>query len=211
MRKRPPLVMRCDLAPGDWLYVPSGFWHVARAEADSLSVSIGVAAPTAMDLFDALRTHFAESAVWRQRLSPIGPQPDFAATLSQESARILGDSRLLERAIDEVRRKHARRAGPATPDATDSIVRRERECEATSLPDSGPTRGGPSCARGPMSPRATQRRDLCSPWDRRTGPSVGAEHGFSPAGWLSGHERTRDPGASIGQLDGADLSRRLEV
>jgi 50S ribosomal protein L16 3-hydroxylase len=100
-------VMRCDLASGDWLYVPSGFWHVARAEEDSLSISIGVAAPTAMDLFDELRKHFAESALWRKRLSPTGPHAEFAAALSQEAARILGDSPLFERAIAEVRRKHA--------------------------------------------------------------------------------------------------------
>jgi len=109
-------VMRCDLAPGDWLYVPSGFWHIARAEEDSLSISIGVAAPTAMDLFDELRKQFAESALWRKRLSPTGPHAEFAATLSQEAARILGDAPLLKRAIDEVRRKHALRGRATRPD-----------------------------------------------------------------------------------------------
>jgi ribosomal protein L16 Arg81 hydroxylase len=108
-------VMRCDLAPGDWLYVPSGFWHVARAEEDSLSISIGVAAPTAMDLFDELRKHFAESVLWRQRLSPTGPHAEFAATLSQEAARLLRDSALVEQAIDEVRRKHALRGSATRP------------------------------------------------------------------------------------------------
>lgn len=35
------------LEPGDWLYVPRGWWHVARAFADSLSISIGVLSPAA--------------------------------------------------------------------------------------------------------------------------------------------------------------------
>jgi ribosomal protein L16 Arg81 hydroxylase len=35
------------LEPGDWLYVPRGWWHVARAVEDSLSISIGVLSPAA--------------------------------------------------------------------------------------------------------------------------------------------------------------------
>src|SRR5947199_5431507 len=31
-----------SLIPGDWLYVPRGWWHCARATEDSLSLSIGV-------------------------------------------------------------------------------------------------------------------------------------------------------------------------
>jgi 50S ribosomal protein L16 3-hydroxylase len=35
-------IMKCRLAPGDWLYLPRGYWHVAHAHVDSLSISIGV-------------------------------------------------------------------------------------------------------------------------------------------------------------------------
>lgn len=35
------------LEPGDWLYVPRGWWHMARAYEDSLSISIGVLSPAA--------------------------------------------------------------------------------------------------------------------------------------------------------------------
>jgi 50S ribosomal protein L16 3-hydroxylase len=35
-------IMECRLLAGDWLYLPRGYWHVARAHADSLSISIGV-------------------------------------------------------------------------------------------------------------------------------------------------------------------------
>lgn len=40
-------VMSCTLIPGDWLYIPSGWWHMARAHEDSLSMSIGVLMPRA--------------------------------------------------------------------------------------------------------------------------------------------------------------------
>ncbi len=35
-------VMTCTLVPGDWLYLPRGWWHVARARSESLSISLGV-------------------------------------------------------------------------------------------------------------------------------------------------------------------------
>jgi 50S ribosomal protein L16 3-hydroxylase len=35
-------IMSCRLIAGDWLYLPRGYWHVAYAHADSLSLSIGI-------------------------------------------------------------------------------------------------------------------------------------------------------------------------
>jgi 50S ribosomal protein L16 3-hydroxylase len=93
----------CDLIPGDWLYVPSGTWHVARAEADSLSISIGVAALTAMDLYDELRSVFAASPVWRQRLSPVGHPTSLLDALRDEAIRLWADPRIVREAIDRVR------------------------------------------------------------------------------------------------------------
>jgi ribosomal protein L16 Arg81 hydroxylase len=40
-RERTP-VMACTLVAGDWLYIPSGWWHAATAREDSLSISVGV-------------------------------------------------------------------------------------------------------------------------------------------------------------------------
>lgn len=35
-------LLACRLLPGDWLYIPKGYWHLARAHEHSLSLSIGV-------------------------------------------------------------------------------------------------------------------------------------------------------------------------
>jgi ribosomal protein L16 Arg81 hydroxylase len=35
-------VLACTLLPGDWLYVPRGWWHMAYATRDALSLSVGV-------------------------------------------------------------------------------------------------------------------------------------------------------------------------
>lgn len=41
--KEPPAPeIRCWLKAGDWLYIPAGYWHKARAITDSLHVSVGV-------------------------------------------------------------------------------------------------------------------------------------------------------------------------
>lgn len=34
--------IRCLLHPGDWLYIPAGYWHKARAHQFSVHLSIGV-------------------------------------------------------------------------------------------------------------------------------------------------------------------------
>ena len=37
----------CTLIAGDWLYIPRGFWHVALASRDALSISVGLLTPAA--------------------------------------------------------------------------------------------------------------------------------------------------------------------
>ncbi len=110
-------LFQCTLVPGDWLYVPCGFWHVARAVEESLSISIGVLPPTAMDLFDELRTRFAESPAWRRRLAPTGSHASLAAELRREADRILGDPGLVERAIAAVQQRYGAAAIAARPTA----------------------------------------------------------------------------------------------
>jgi 50S ribosomal protein L16 3-hydroxylase len=42
LRERSRTQIRCELHPGDWLYIPSGYWHCARALEDSYHLSVGI-------------------------------------------------------------------------------------------------------------------------------------------------------------------------
>lgn len=59
---------RCELQKGDLLYVPSGYWHSARALEDSLHLSIGVLPQSQLDLLDYLKEKMAAQAMGRLRL-----------------------------------------------------------------------------------------------------------------------------------------------
>ncbi len=63
----------CTLAAGDWLYIPPGYWHMAKSAGEtSISLAVGVMSFSALDVFDALRARLLHSIVWRQRLPPLG-------------------------------------------------------------------------------------------------------------------------------------------
>jgi ribosomal protein L16 Arg81 hydroxylase len=65
-------VFSCLLSEGDWLYIPTGWWHQARAIHGSITLAIGLMTPTALDVLDFLRKELADSIVWRQRLPVVG-------------------------------------------------------------------------------------------------------------------------------------------
>ena len=67
---------RCQLAAGDWLYIPHGYWHRTHSQERSISLSIGINSPSGLDLFDHLRQHLLQSLLWRQRLPPQGSSVD---------------------------------------------------------------------------------------------------------------------------------------
>lgn len=71
-------LMKCALQAGDWLYIPNGYWHRADAQADSISLAVGVLSTSALDVYDFLRLSLLDSLRWRQRLPPLG-------TLGEES------------------------------------------------------------------------------------------------------------------------------
>jgi len=77
-----PLV-RCELAAGDWLYIPSGYWHMGESRETAISLAIGVQPRTAIDVLDFLRPQLLDSLFWRQRLPVAGS----AASLSDEELR----------------------------------------------------------------------------------------------------------------------------
>jgi ribosomal protein L16 Arg81 hydroxylase len=75
-------LMKCMLNAGDWLYIPSGYWHMGAASETAISLAIGVMPRTGVDLFDFLRPAVLDSLLWRQRLPVLG------------DARILDDAEL---------------------------------------------------------------------------------------------------------------------
>ncbi|MCI0360409.1 MAG: cupin domain-containing protein [Planctomycetaceae bacterium] len=63
---------RCELAAGDWLYIPSGYWHMAASRELAHSLAIGVQPRTGIDALDFLRRRLLDSLLWRQRLPVAG-------------------------------------------------------------------------------------------------------------------------------------------
>jgi 50S ribosomal protein L16 3-hydroxylase len=78
-----PLV-RCELAAGDWLYIPSGYWHMGQSQETAISLAIGLAPRTGVDVFDFFRRHVVDSLLWRQRLPVAGK----AAAASDEALQL---------------------------------------------------------------------------------------------------------------------------
>lgn len=65
-------LMKCELHPGDWLYIPNGYWHRGTSTSDAVSVAVGVMSPSALSALDFLRERLLESLLWRQRLPVTG-------------------------------------------------------------------------------------------------------------------------------------------
>jgi len=76
-----PLI-RCELGTGDWLYIPSGYWHMGESRETAISLAIGVQPRTGIDVFDFIRGRILDSLFWRQRLPVAG-----AAAVSDEEQR----------------------------------------------------------------------------------------------------------------------------
>jgi ribosomal protein L16 Arg81 hydroxylase len=99
---------KCLLGPGDWLYIPHGYWHKAEAREPSFSLAVGVMCPTALDLLDFLRSRLPDAIRWRQRLPVVGDasfltekelrmqHTELFAELGTDLARILRDEALLQ-------------------------------------------------------------------------------------------------------------------
>ena len=68
-RETSRLRMTCRLEAGDWLYIPSGWWHIAQTQEESIHLSIGVMPVVRLKLFEFLKQRLAYSPFWCQRLA----------------------------------------------------------------------------------------------------------------------------------------------
>ncbi len=97
------LVEHCFLAEGDWLYIPSGYWHKTIAGAASTSLSVGARAATATDYYDFLRQRLIQSIFWRQRLPSPRPHSDLNLTNLKSEYRAVAET-LVEQLTEEMLR-----------------------------------------------------------------------------------------------------------
>jgi 50S ribosomal protein L16 3-hydroxylase len=84
-RETSRLRLTCRLEAGDWLYIPSGWWHIAQTQAESIHLSIGVMPVVRLKLFEFLTQRLAHSSFWCQRLAWVQPdQSDPPVLVPQE-------------------------------------------------------------------------------------------------------------------------------
>lgn len=62
------LTMKITLKEGDFLYIPSGWWHKAETLDESMHISIGVMPSSAVRITEALPSFLAQSPFWRTRM-----------------------------------------------------------------------------------------------------------------------------------------------
>jgi len=70
-RETSRLRMSCRLEAGDWLYIPSGWWHIARTQAESIHLSIGIMPVARLKVFEFLAQYLSQVPFWRERLTVV--------------------------------------------------------------------------------------------------------------------------------------------
>ncbi|NMO15320.1 cupin [Pyxidicoccus fallax] len=79
-----------SLGAGDFIYIPAGHWHMAQAPEEAISISIGLMAPTLLDVLDLVRATLASNPTWRKRLPSLGRASDLDDARKLELLRTLG-------------------------------------------------------------------------------------------------------------------------
>lgn len=97
-KEKTPLKAEALISEGDWLYIPSGWWHIARTRAESMHLSVGMMPVANIKLIDFLAQALAHDPVWRMRV----PRhiPDDAEEKKYYGAMIQSLSKSLTRFLD---------------------------------------------------------------------------------------------------------------
>lgn len=66
--EKTPIEIKVTLEEGDWLYIPSGWWHIARTQKESMHISIGIMPSSAVDIAEYLSKYLAKNVFWRTRM-----------------------------------------------------------------------------------------------------------------------------------------------
>lgn len=66
--EKTPIEIKVTLKEGDFLYIPSGWWHIARTESESMHISVGLMPSSAVDIADYLPNYLAKNLFWRTRM-----------------------------------------------------------------------------------------------------------------------------------------------
>lgn len=66
--EKTPMEIKVTLEAGDWLYIPSGWWHIARTQKESMHISIGLMPNSAVEIADFLPQFLAKNIFWRTRM-----------------------------------------------------------------------------------------------------------------------------------------------
>jgi 50S ribosomal protein L16 3-hydroxylase len=72
-RETSRLRMSCRLEAGDWLYIPSGWWHIAHTQSESIHLSIGIMPVARLKLFEFLTQYLSHTPFWCERLALVQP------------------------------------------------------------------------------------------------------------------------------------------
>lgn len=67
-QEKTPIEIKVTLEEGDWLYIPSGWWHIAKTQKESMHISIGLMPSSAVDIAEYLPKSLAQNAFWRTRM-----------------------------------------------------------------------------------------------------------------------------------------------